>query len=63
MDPGWDILGVFCRSCQREVWRARDGLCLPCWERENEIEVRLPPGMDPACGPVVMEIAQRRREP
>lgn len=62
VDAGWDLPGVICRSCRREVWRARDGSCLPCWEREHEIELRLPPGMDLSCGPVVMEIAQRRRE-
>lgn len=32
--------GVNCRNCGREVFRSRDGLCLECWDKENEIEVR-----------------------
>lgn len=32
--------GVICRNCNREVFRSRDGLCMSCWEEENEIEVR-----------------------
>ncbi len=32
--------GVICRKCGREVFRSRDGLCFPCWEKENEFEIR-----------------------
>jgi len=31
--------GVICR-CGREVFRSRDGLCMDCWEKENEFEIR-----------------------
>jgi len=37
----WDkAAGVICSNCGREVFRARDGLCMPCWEQSHEIEVR-----------------------
>lgn len=32
--------GVVCRNCGREVFRNRDGLCMSCWENENEFEIR-----------------------
>jgi len=32
--------GVVCRVCGREVFRSRDGLCMSCWEKENEFEIR-----------------------
>ncbi|MBA7699622.1 hypothetical protein ES703_108321 [subsurface metagenome] len=32
--------GVICKSCGREVFRSRDGLCMSCWEKENEFEIR-----------------------
>jgi len=32
--------GVICSSCGHEVFRSRDGLCMPCWEQSHEIEVR-----------------------
>ncbi|MDD4984462.1 MAG: hypothetical protein PHQ43_01535 [Dehalococcoidales bacterium] len=32
--------GVICSNCGREVFRSRDGLCMPCWEQAHEIEVR-----------------------
>lgn len=32
--------GVVCKSCNREVFRSRDGLCMRCWENENEFEIR-----------------------
>jgi len=32
--------GIICSSCGREVFRSRDGLCMPCWEQVHEIEVR-----------------------
>ena len=32
--------GVICRDCNREVFRSRDGLCMSCWEKENEFEIR-----------------------
>ena len=32
--------GIICPDCGREVFRSRNGLCMPCWEQANEIEVR-----------------------
>ena len=32
--------GLLCKSCGREYFRGRDGLCYPCWEQVNEIEIR-----------------------
>ena len=32
--------GVICSNCKREVFRSRDGLCMECWEKENEFEIR-----------------------
>ncbi len=32
--------GVICRDCNREVFRSRDELCMSCWEKENEFEIR-----------------------
>lgn len=37
----WDrAAGIICSDCGREVFRSRNGLCMPCWEQANEIEVR-----------------------
>ncbi len=42
----WKICkGVICSKCSREVFRQKDGLCLPCWDQVNEIEVRLGKGV------------------
>ncbi len=35
-----DCKGVICSSCGHEVFRSRDGLCMPCWEQSHEIELR-----------------------
>lgn len=32
--------GVTCRNCSREVYRSRDGLCFPCWNKINDLEIR-----------------------
>ena len=32
--------GVKCGNCEREVFRIRDGLCIGCWEKANEFEIR-----------------------
>jgi len=32
--------GIVCKDCGREVFRSRDGLCMSCWEKENEFEIR-----------------------
>jgi len=32
--------GIICRNCNREVFRSRDGLCMSCWEKANEFEIR-----------------------
>lgn len=37
----WDnAAGVTCRNCNGEVFRSRDGLCMSCWDKENEFEIR-----------------------
>jgi len=37
----WDrAAGVNCSRCGREVYQSREGLCLPCWEKEHDIEIR-----------------------
>lgn len=37
----WDkAASVRCRNCGREVFRIRDGLCIGCWEKANEFEIR-----------------------
>lgn len=35
-------VGVICSNCHREVFRSREGLCLPCWEnmKDKELEIR-----------------------
>ena len=32
--------GVKCNNCGGEVFRIRDGLCIECWEKANEFEIR-----------------------
>lgn len=32
--------GVVCSSCGHEAFQARDGLCMPCWEKAHEFEIR-----------------------
>ena len=32
--------GVICDNCHRECFRTRDGLCIECWEKANEFEIR-----------------------
>ncbi len=34
--------GIRCSDCGREVFKSRDGLCLECWEKQEDskIEVR-----------------------
>lgn len=37
----WDkAAGINCSNCGCECWRSRDGLCMNCWEKANEIEIR-----------------------
>ena len=37
----WDrAAGVICKQCGREVYQSRDGLCMRCWEKANEFEIR-----------------------
>jgi predicted amidophosphoribosyltransferase len=33
--------GVICKQCGREVQQSRDGLCLPCWEKQEESKVEV----------------------
>ena len=54
---------VVCSNCGQEVYRSRDGLCMPCWEKANEYEVRDRAGalnLLPAA--VIMEIARPARK-
>jgi|GEM_PF-5283968 hypothetical protein len=40
-ESDWDkARGVTCKDCGREVFRIPDGLCLECWEKAHEFEVR-----------------------
>ncbi len=48
-DPGcctpsqadWEkAAGVICSNCKQEVFRSRDGLCVDCWGKANEFEIR-----------------------
>ena len=40
-EGNWEkAAGIICSNCGREVFRSRDGLCMPCWEQAHEIEVR-----------------------
>jgi len=40
-EANWEkAAGIICSNCGREVFRSRNGLCMPCWEQANEIEVR-----------------------
>ena len=40
-EDNWEkAAGIICSNCSREVFRSRNGLCMPCWEQANEIEVR-----------------------
>ncbi|GAI53857.1 unnamed protein product [marine sediment metagenome] len=32
--------GVNCSNCHCECFRSRDGLCIGCWEKANEFEIR-----------------------
>ncbi len=32
--------GVICKNCGREVFRTRSELCIECWEKANEFEIR-----------------------
>jgi len=32
--------GLICRQCGQEVFKTRDGLCMRCWEKEHEFEIR-----------------------
>lgn len=31
--------GIICRSCGREVFRSKEGLCIPCYEQLHEFEI------------------------
>lgn len=37
--------GITCSVCGEEVYRGRDGMCLPCWRKAREFEVRDPQGL------------------
>ena len=55
--------GVTCSGCGQEVFKSRDGLCMQCWEKANEYEVRDRAGvlnLLPAA--VIMDIARPARK-
>lgn len=55
--------GIICRNCGRECFRARDGLCMECWEKENEFEIRDKTGiMDVFPKDVIMAIVRPARK-
>lgn len=40
-DKDWNnAAGVICSQCGTETFRCRDGLCMTCWEKKHEIEIR-----------------------
>ena len=57
--------GVICSKCGREVFRSRGGLCMSCWEKENEIEVRDTTGITSWLGmDIIKQIThQAKKEP
>jgi hypothetical protein len=60
-DKDWDdAAGVVCKKCGREVFRSRDGLCMSCWEAQNELDVRDGTGItDILPREVIMEICKK----
>lgn len=63
-DGDWDTAaGIVCNGCGQEVFRSRDGLCMPCWEKANEFEVRDRAGvLEFLPASVIMEIARPVRK-
>jgi|GEM_PF-1800283 len=53
--------GISCSNCGREVFRAKGDLCLGCWEKSNEFEIRDKTGACLELLPlsVIMEIARK----
>ena len=52
----WDkAAGLICPRCGREVWQAKGGICVPCWDSVNEIELRLPPGISTDVDPQLLQ--------
>ena len=55
--------GVVCSGCGHEAFRSRDGLCMPCWEKANEYEVRDRAGvLNLLPASVILEIARPARK-
>lgn len=55
--------GVVCSNCGQEVFQSRDGLCMPCWEKANEYEVRDRAGaLNLLPASIIMEIARPVRK-
>ena len=51
--------GAVCSVCGREVWRARDSMCMLCWDTAHEFEVRGDPALlEFLPQTVIMEIAR-----
>jgi hypothetical protein len=63
-DNDWmKAAGVVCSSCGQETFRSRDGMCMPCWEKANEFEVRDRTGaLNLLPATVIMEIARPARK-
>ena len=59
-EADWNLAaGVVCSNCGHEVFQSRDGLCMPCWEKANEYEVRDRSGaLNLLPASVIMEIAR-----
>lgn len=53
--------GVSCSRCGCEAFRCKDGMCLLCWEEVNEIELRVPNGIENRELSEWQEIAKTRK--
>jgi len=55
--------GVVCKVCGKEVFLSRDGLCMSCWEKEHEFEIRDKVGALSLLPPsVIMDIVHPARK-
>ena len=63
-EADWNLAaGIVCSNCGHEVFQSRDGLCMSCWEKANEYEVRdLSGALNLLPVSVIMEIARSARK-
>jgi hypothetical protein len=55
--------GVTCVNCGREVFRSKEGLCLPCWNQKYEYQVIDNTGYADFVGmDVINQIARKPKE-